>query len=170
MPRYRWIVWFVPCLVALAFARPAPAATLVADYAFDGTHASSVGSPPDVVDIGPGTSAFASDVVDGVSRTVLTFPEGNGLSLSPVSGVIPSDHYTIAMRFRLVAVDYHRRLIDFLDGQSPCGLYDYFGHLDGECGDAGGGSIRPGTWVEVVLTRDSAGNVAGYVNGARWLS
>jgi hypothetical protein len=139
-------------------------------WRLDGTHASSVGSPPDLVDIGPGTNAFATEVVNGVSRTVLTFPMGNGLSLSPVSSLIPRDHYTIAMRFGLDVIDYNRRLIDFFDGQSDCGVYDYFGHLIVYCGAEGSGSMLAGTWVEVVLTRDTAGNVAGYVDGAPRLS
>jgi hypothetical protein len=157
-------------MASVVLARGAAAATLVADYAFDGTHASSVGSPPDLVDIGPGTNTFATDVVDGGSRTVLSFPMGNGLQLSAASSVIPRDHYTIAMRFRLDVVDYNRRLIDFFDGQSDCGAYVYFGSLIVFCGQSGGGRISAGTWVEVVLTRDTAGNVVGYLDGTPQLS
>lgn len=149
----------------IAVGLPAAAATLVADYQFQNTLSSSVGSPPAVVDLGPGTNAFVSDTVAGQTRTVLAFPEDNGLSLAPTTGVIPNDHYSVVILFRFDNVDGYRRILDFKDGQSDCGFYLLDGALDFYCDPTGTGSIAPDTYVQVVLTRDSAGNVMGYIDG-----
>src|SRR5918998_2018072 len=75
--------------VFLAFpARDASAQTSPnADYRFQGTRTSSVGTAPALTDIGPGTNVFATAAVDGTSRRVLRFPRANGVALSPTMGV-----------------------------------------------------------------------------------
>ena len=65
-------------------SRPASALTLPkADYQFQNTRSTSVGSAPALTDIGPGTNTFTTTTVDGTSRKVLSFPQGNGVKLSP---------------------------------------------------------------------------------------
>ncbi len=56
----------------------AQAATLVADYQFNNALSSSIPDVPELVNNGSsGTNTFITDTVDGQSRTVLQFPNGN---------------------------------------------------------------------------------------------
>lgn len=154
-------------LTALTWAvvSGAPAqATLKADYVFENTRASSIPAPA-LTDLGAGNS-FVTDTVDSVSRIVLQFPEGNGLSLSPTLGVIPSGTYTIVILFRFATVSGFRRIVDFKNGTSDRGLYNESSNL--VFFDVADGSHTPigaGIYVQVALTRDAGGNVVGYVNG-----
>ena len=56
---------------------------LKADYQFQDTLASSVASAPDLAHIG--ANAFVPSAIDGTTRTVLRFAEGNGVALTPVT-------------------------------------------------------------------------------------
>lgn len=139
---------------------------LVADYRFNNTNTSSVGSPPALVDIG--TNSFAADTVDATSCNVLTFPSGNGLTLA-TNGVIASDSYSIVMLVRLDTVSSFRKLVDFTNGTSDDGLYDYSGELDLYPGNVGSNAVfQAGTYSQVVLTRDGTSDqVTGYVDGVQ---
>jgi hypothetical protein len=106
--------------------------------------------------------------VDGVSTTVLTFSQGNGVSLSPTTGVVPNDTYTIVMLFSLQQTSSYRRLIDFKNATSDNGLYVQNGHLYFyPVGYGNPVSIAANTWVQLVLTRDTTGTVTGYVDGVQ---
>jgi hypothetical protein len=155
-------------------AQSASAATLVADYRFNDTRASSVGSAPALTDIDADPAAdnvFATEAVAGSQRRVLSFPLGNGLQAS--TG-IPTAAYTIVVLFRFDAVSGFRRIIDFKNGSSDTGLYSLNGNLNFFGSANGTGNpITPSTggepYHEVVLTRDSAGEVVGYVDGTEQL-
>lgn len=122
--------------------------------------------------INPGTSTgntFITDSVDGASTTVLKFPTNNGLVLSPTTGVIPNDVYTIAILFKFDEVNKVRRILDFKNGASNSGLY---ATADNKLrfNPNAVGSVSPlsaGVYMQVVLSRDAAGVVTGYVNGAQ---
>jgi concanavalin A-like lectin/glucanase superfamily protein len=99
---------------------------------------------------------------------VLSFGQGNGVSLTPTSGVVPNDTYTIVMLCSLQTTSGYRRLIDFKNAGSDNGLYTQYGHL--YLYPAGWGSpvsIAANTWVQVVVTRDTTGTVTGYVDGVQ---
>jgi hypothetical protein len=139
-----------------------------ADYRFQDTRSSSVGTAPALIDIGTGTNTFTTATVDGTSRKVLSFPQGNGLKLSPTTGVVFNGTYTIVAQFEFDSVDDYRRIIDFKNGTSDNGLYASDGNLEffrSEPATGIGAPIAPNTYVEVTLTRNSSGTVAGYVNG-----
>src|SRR3989337_162838 len=88
----------------LLFAAPRSASAQTsptADYRFQNTKSTSVGTAPALTDIGPGTNTFVTATVDGASRKVLRFPEGNGLRLSPTTGVISNGTYSIVVLFEL---------------------------------------------------------------------
>jgi hypothetical protein len=169
----------IPALLALALllllAAPggALAQQLQADYDFNGNRSSSVAGAPDMTDIDfdpSADNAFATETFLGSPRQVLTFPRGNGLSVS-TAGVIPTDHYSIAMVFRFNEVSGWRRLIDFKNGVEDTGLYVLSGALDFYL--SGTGSNQPITpsasgdpFHEVILTRDRAtGEVVVYADG-----
>lgn len=141
-------------------------ATLQADYQFQNTRSSSVGSPPALTDLG--TNSFTTATVDGTSRTVLSFSQNNGLSLSSTSGVVPSSTYSIVMLFSFTTTSSFRRIADFKNGSSDTGLYANGGKLYlYNASQASSVSISANTYVQVVLTRDSAGTVTGYVDGVQ---
>jgi uncharacterized repeat protein (TIGR01451 family) len=145
--------------------------TLVADYQFANVYTSSVGRDPALVDIGSGTNSFATDTVRGASQTVLVFPTGNGLQLSPTSGVFANVAYTIAALVRLDTISGYGRIFDFKNATSDDGLYDLDGNL--VFFPEVGGSAAPivaGAYVHVVLTRAADGTVTGYVNGVQQFS
>ena len=153
--------------ITVAVSAVTSGGTLQADYQFQNTRNSSTGSAAALTDIG-GTNSFTSAVVDGTSTTVLSFSQGNGVSLSPTSGVVANDTYTIVMLFSLQATSGYRRLIDFKNAGSDNGLYAQYGHLYFyPSAYASPVSIPANTWVQLVLTRDNTGTVTGYVDGVQ---
>ena len=148
-------------------AAPEATPVLKADYKFNGNRRSTSPAAPALFDIGSGgTSTFATENVDGTNRTVLQFPDGNGLQLIDASNVIPRNRYTIVVKFRFDTVNSFNRVIDFSRALSDAGPYVYNGRfvfypnqIDTVV------TIDPDEWVNVVLTRSQAGRLRGYVDG-----
>jgi len=147
-------------------AVPEAAPTLQADYRFGNTLASSVPGAPRLRDINAnGNNLF---VPDG-PRTVLRFPEGNGLRLGNATSVIPRGRYTIAIRMRFDTVTGYRRVVNFKpdsSDNSDTGLYVSDGDLvfySRVFPDVD--SIGAGELVTVVLTRSTRNRLRGYVDG-----
>ena len=141
-----------------------------ADYQFQMSLTSSVPAPPALQNIGAG-NIYVSSVVDACPRTVLRFPQGNGLLLQPTSGVVPTNIYTVVMLFRFDSVAAWKRVLDFKAGASNNGLYLYNGALYLNPGVSGPpGAVLASNWVQVVLTRDATKAVVGYVNGVQQFS
>ena len=141
-------------------------AELLADYRFQNNRQSSVGHPPDIVDLG--TNSFASATVDSTSTTVLSFSQNNGVSLSRTTGLIANDAYTVVILCSLSQTSSYRRLADFKNGTSDYGVYVQSGHLYFYPSSSGSSvSISDNTYVQVVLTREANGVVTGYVNGTQ---
>jgi len=160
----------VVTLAVLALgAQAASAATLKGDYRFAGTLDSSCCGAPALTNLGP--NSFAEEVVGGSRRTVLAFPLSSGVSMP--AGVIPSDSYSIAVQFRLQEVTGYRRLVDFSTSSTDRGLYNLNGQLNFYPIVTGTSSPEPiaaNRYVHVVLTRDPAGQVLGYVDGDQEIS
>jgi len=148
-----------------------PAATLVADYRFQGSLGPSTGTAPALSTTGPSTSGFVTEPFDGSGRRVLSFPAGGGLVLHPVGDVLPDGAYSIVMLFRLAQTRAFAKLVDFEDATSDDGLYSYAGCLNFYPAATGTMDvIGPNGWAQVVLTRGRSGVVVGYVNGIRQFS
>jgi YD repeat-containing protein len=140
-------------------------ATLTADYQFQNTRNSSVGTAPALADLG--TNSFSTATVDGTSTTVLNFSQNDGLSLA-TSGVMPNSSYTIVMLFSFQSTSNYRRIADFKNGGSDNGLYQQSGHLYFYPSGYGSSvSIAANTYVQVVITRDATGTITGYVDGTQ---
>ncbi len=152
--------------ISVAASISSSSATLQADYQFQNTRNSSVGSPPALADLG--TNSFSSATVDSTSTTVLAFSQNNGLSLSSTTGTVPNDTYTIVMLFSLEQTSGFRRILDFKNGTSDNGLYAQNGYLYFyPSASASSVSISANTYVQVVVTRDTSGTVTGYVDGVQ---
>jgi hypothetical protein len=147
--------------VVVAGVHVASAQVLTADYQFQNTANSSVGTAPPLTHLGPNT--FGPDTVDSVSRTVLRFSQNDGLTLIPTPAVMQNDRYTVVVLFKLQQVNGRRRLLDFQNGTSDTGAYVENGHLSQ--GD-GSDTIAPNAYVQVVYTRDgTVPSQRGYVDG-----
>jgi Concanavalin A-like lectin/glucanases superfamily len=141
-----------------------PAAT--ADYYFQGSLESSLGTAPDLVEIESGSSVFTVDGRTGT--TVLRFAGGRGLALAPTTHVIRSSDYTIEVLFRFDLLAGYRKVIDFKNGSADDGLYVLDGCLTFFPKEQDAlTKIGSNAYVQVVLTRDPADRVVGYVNGVR---
>jgi hypothetical protein len=127
MRRIGRLVGALTASAVLGYAGPASAATLKAEYQLQGTRASAVAGAPDFVDLGPGNQ-FVTEPVGGVSRQVLAFPSGGGLSLA-TAGLVDPENFSVVMVFRLASVSGYRRLVDFRGGTSDSGLYVLNGRL-----------------------------------------
>lgn len=142
----------------------------VADYRFQGNYVSSIGTAP-VLSALPGTQSFVTDTVAGTSTTVLSFSAGAGLVLTPTTGLIASDTYSIAMLVRIDDIAGYAKYLDFENGTDDDGLYNYEGELylypDFEGVAA---PITSAAYHWIVLTRDVAGNIVGYVDGVQQIA
>jgi outer membrane protein assembly factor BamB len=141
-----------------------------ADYQFQNTFSSTAGSAPALEPIGTVTCVqpFQTETVDGTSRQVLCFPQGEGLSLRPATPTVTSTVYSMAVLFRFDSVTGYRRLFDVTRGTRDSGLYVHNGELSFfPLAEGSGTPIAANDWVQVVLTRDAAKNVTGFVNGVR---
>ena len=143
----------------------------VADYMFANSLTSAEGTAPALTDIGPDSgqpaAAYANQSVFAVTRPVRTFGAGGGLSLSPTTSVMPSASYTALVEFNLTTVSGFRKLIDFANGTTDAGLYVHDGKLQfkGLTGDLGTAMVA-GTYHDVAISRDGAGNVELYLDGS----
>jgi len=155
-------------LILVGGANDAGAATLRAEYRFQGDLASEIAGAPDLVDIGQG-NRFALERIHGLGpRQVLRFPEGNGLSLATTGLVNPTNNSVVVV-FRLANTDGYRRILDFAGGASDIGLYN----LDGRVALYGAESrsenaVLNNSFAEIALTTAAAGGaeqVTAYLNG-----
>ncbi|MEL7039474.1 MAG: LamG-like jellyroll fold domain-containing protein [Cyanobacteria bacterium J06592_8] len=163
-------------LVGLSFlALPLPsfAATLVADYQFDNSLASSIEGAPSLFDLGT-DNFFGTETVDGQSTTVFNFAEQTGLQLS-TEGLIPNDDYSVSMLFNFDTVEFWRKILDVNNRVTDAGLYtfssDMFYYGKKDVVDSGTGTpLGLDQWVQVVFTRDSDDQVVTYVDGVEQLN
>ncbi len=138
-----------------------------ADYGFQGTLASSVGSVPALRGIrAPGNPA--NRFVSRRPNITYRFAEGNGLDLPNATRAIRRGTYTMAIRMRLFNTTGYARVVNF-GGNRDEGLYVRDGDLvlydlDQPDNDV----IVANRWVNVVLTRNGATNrVRGFVDGTQ---
>lgn len=141
-----------------------------ADYQFQSNLLSSVGNPPPLTLVNAG-QYFTNQLVDGLSRTVLRWPQGSGLALAPTTGIFPSNAYTLVILFKLENVSGYRRLFDPKNAAPDRGLYVRDGKLTvfNNSGDSAV-CITNNTWHQVVLTRNAANQVVVYSDGVQRLS
>ncbi|HQX23614.1 MAG TPA: hypothetical protein PLI00_00440 [Pseudomonadota bacterium] len=161
---FRLLRHALPALLLLVAADAG--AVLRADYQFQGNLNSSVAGAPALANFGAG-NAYASESINAGAATVLTFPAGGGVSLPTATTIIPAGVYSIAALVRLSDVSGYRKYVDFKNRTSDNGVYVFDGNLNFYNFATGAGApIANNAWRTIVITRDAAGQVAGYVNGA----
>ena len=107
----------------LAFGGSASAATLVADYEFNGNFSSSVAGAPDLVATDPlGTSSFTGGVYNWTGASEPTADQG-GLTFDS-TGLLNPTSYTVALNFKFnEGNNAWRRIVDVQNRQSDNGFY-----------------------------------------------
>jgi hypothetical protein len=153
------------------------------DYQFQSTCANTAG--PDVgqyLDGAPGaptiracaSSDFTTDTVNSQTQHALNLPVADqGVEVpAPANELVNGPGvYTIALCTKLDDLNNggYVRLIDFKDGQTDNGLYEYTnGALDFYPYVISTDTpITAGTYHQIVVTRDASGTVTGYVDGAQ---
>jgi hypothetical protein len=141
-------------LAAVTCAMPASAA-LVHDFRFDGDLTDQLGGP----------AAINNGGVLGATGIAFGLNQGPTLN-----SVVPTSAYSIEMAFSLSAVSGYRKILDFKGLTADAGLYIYGGRLAFYPVTSGPTVIADNQFVYVVLTRDAAGVVTGYINGAQEIS
>jgi hypothetical protein len=152
---------------------PTPTPVLEADYRFLRSRLSSVAGAPNLVEVGPGTNAWARERVATPLRSVLQFPEGNGVDVPTLSTVVPTDHYTVAALFRIDELDNddltgYERIIQWTDDASESGLYAHQGRMEfypQQSDTLTGETIAVDEWVQVTVTRSRIGRLRVYLDG-----
>jgi Tol biopolymer transport system component len=128
---------------------------LKADYQFQGTLDSSVGTAPtltNLVGTGNGPNAFVTDTVDGFSRQVLNFPLNNGVAINSLAGVVNDSSFTMVMTFKLGALSGRRRLLDASGGTAADqGAFLVDGRIEGE--SLSTNPLTANTYFQLVLVR-----------------
>jgi hypothetical protein len=156
MRRIGRLVGGLAALAILGCGGTAGAATLKAEYQLQGSRASAVAGAPELADLGPGNQ-FVTESVGGVTRQVLAFPSGGGMSLA-TAGLVDPESFSVVMVFRLATVSGYRRLLDFSNGSSDHGLYVLNGRLVlyGSTGlHQPVPPVAAGSYVQVALVRGS---------------
>jgi hypothetical protein len=153
-------------------AQVASAATPIGEYQLQGTLASSGGVGPTLTNLGAGANAFQTDTVNGTSRQVLTFPQDNGLQMSPL-GLTPTSDLSVVTTFRLATVAGYERILDLSNDSSDDGLYandglaDVYVTDDGTDHDSANVVFADNTYATVAyVTGGPAVHTNVYVNGA----
>jgi hypothetical protein len=138
-------------------------ATVIADYQFHHNYTSTVPGAPDLVPLN--TVSFTTAVVDGQTVDAAAFDQGSGFRMDAPAN-ISTGGYTVVLLFSFQTTSGYRKMIDFHDREADAGLYNLNGLLDFYPSAAGTGvTIVADTFVQVVLTRNAAGEVDGYVDG-----
>ncbi|MBX3281390.1 MAG: PD40 domain-containing protein [Acidobacteria bacterium] len=145
----------------------APAATLKADYQFQGNLNSSVGTAPPLTNLisGSGQNTFAADSVDGFQRQVLRFPLNNGVSINDMTAIVPNTaQLTVIALFKFDAVNGRRRLVDFTGGTgADDGGFLFDGKIEGEATSHGPSDAN--SYISIAMVRGAGGVVAVYRDG-----
>ena len=168
----------VVAVVSLFVALPVEAATLKADYQFANTFASSVAGAPDLTPIAQGgpatTGTFTTETVNGTPNVPVFLFDGNRGLIANTAGVVPNNSYSIVFFARLDTLalppNSISKILDFKNRTSDSGQYIVGGvptFYDGLLPEVPGvGLFVDGTYSQFVLTRDNAGTVSVYLDGA----
>jgi hypothetical protein len=164
--------WAAAALLVLAGALSADAATLLAHaYELQG----SSGHPASLADVfgGPSLQSDGGTLVPGLGYQ---FNQGgtvdHGLVLTNAldprlqTSNDPTFGWSIEMRFEFDVVGGYRKIIDSHARAQDVGLYDLSGSLIDYPLGSSGTVLSPRTFVDLVVTRDLAGDENVYANGS----
>lgn len=148
-------MWLKALTVAVVVAAMPANAAVIGDFRLDGSLANQAGGALTLTNNGA-----------ALGTTGLTFGVNQGPTISGFSS--PSD-FSIEFRFSLDNVMGYNKLVDFLDRSVDAGVYVLDSKLSFYPCCSSDGAFLSNQMTTLVLTRNSAGNLLGYVNGAQVL-
>jgi hypothetical protein len=158
---------------ALLLAAPAGAATLKADYRFDGTLSSSVTGAPDLEFLIPdGQTPADPGNLPVFTSDGMSWEADRGLQLS-TAGLVDRSAYSVVLRFKVVSNTCYVRILGFRDpaNLNDRGLYSCDGKLYAyNYQQAESASLTDDTFAEVAFTRAADGTLKAYTNGVLQLT
>ncbi len=144
-------------------------AELVAEYRLNGSLSSSAGSARPLEKSGAVAYAI-EEIAPGVFDEVLRFDRNEGLVLSGAKSLI-GNNYSISINLRFEKLISWNRIVDFKNRTTDIGFYSYYKVLNFyPIQYAPNPVFVENEYAHVVLSRDSAGNFKGYVNGSLEIS
>ena len=131
---------------------------LIGEFALQGSLNNNVSGGPSLVAL-PFSSVFGQ-----ITSTGYVFGANQGLTFT--SPALSSTSFSIELSFKFDATSGWRKIADFANLVPDTGLYNLNGALQVYPQSAAAtADFAPGTAVDVMLTRNFAGTVIGYVNG-----
>jgi hypothetical protein len=142
-------------IIGLASSVSAGAATLVADYEFNGNFSSSVAGAPDLAAVNPAPGSGFSGGVYSWTGTTTPANQG-GLTFDNSGSLLPSTSYSIYLDFRFnEGTNAWRRIVDVQNRTSDNGFYvDPSNNLDVFPVAGSSHSFSTGVFHQVLLTVD----------------
>lgn len=120
--------------------------------------------------VGTGTAFSTEHVLSYLpAQDVLAFTAGSGVELDQVSQIVPNPYvYTIALQARITndSSDGFSKLIDLNNGTSDSGVYVQEGALRFYYYATSPTKQIGSDYGDIVVTRNAAGTLRGYYNGA----
>ena len=153
---------------------PAP----LADYRFQNTLGSSVGTLGPLTTVGTVTYTYPTANVNGQNQAVFNVPAGGGLQ-TPASPFAASDQgtYSVVLLSAFnISGNVTTKVFDFKNLTTDAGLYingatGFLQFIDNTSvvivGGTGTVPVVTGTYFQLTLTRTAAGLVTGYQNGTQ---
>ena len=174
--RYLAAVGYATMIATTLFASTLANAALIHNYELNGTLSDTLGGPM----LAP-INRNSTNADGSLGATGFTFPTNAGLQLS--SGLSPGSiaNYSVQMRFSLDSITTNGgplapdwpwvRILDFKNGASDLGLYDYAGDIQFYPYVTGSTIFLAGTPVDIIITRDGVTNLFNvYAGGSNVLS
>ncbi len=156
---------------ALVASATSPAsAGLIADYEFNGNLESSVGSAPDLIDVGSGagSGSYTTATINSNTVNVFTFVSNEGLDFDNNPSLFGNPH-TVAMLFEFDALDGFSRILNYQGATGDQGLYYLGDKLNYFSAAAGPATVTADQYYTVVMTNDGT-TARGYLNGTEEFS
>ncbi|MCS7029843.1 MAG: T9SS type A sorting domain-containing protein, partial [Bacteroidia bacterium] len=130
-------------------------------YCFQNNFNEQSGSGPTLIQA-PAGGYFTSDVVCGSTITYYHFNFNGGFYFNNASAgnfVNASDGHTIELYMRFDNTNSWRKIIDYKNLGSDCGVYNYWGYYQFYCsGTSSIAVFNPGVWVYAAIVREPGAN------------
>lgn len=141
-------------------------------YVFNGDLIDTMGTGYSLTNLYPDENKYATEIVGGTSKQVLTFGKKGGLKLENLDKILSNKgDYTIDLIARISATSHYSKILDFKNRTSDDGLYMYKDNTITFYPNSSSTLIKDGEYTRIALTRSSATNKMNvYINGVKQMT